>query len=392
MAQQGNARDGRAQARLQPSPQQLSSSSARQTFVNPNEHLETPATMGLLEAVDIGATLPGFQDVDLGVTDGQPGPSTSTQAGQLQQESQRDEQRPLQQQIRLPAGFVPRPMARERFNIGRAIDLYKLHYEVLRAGGPAKVIQDNLWPVIGANLGFVNVPASGNEPAKADPALARRVANVYRDFLYVFDRNYTVSVARQWQQAQQQDILPGYTVVATWESVRQPSQADAWSISTRGEAGRALVAKMKEEYRGKLGTMRNPQKVSTDTGPSSEPTVCKSTTAQRTDAQRDEYHATCEQLFRLATAAEDKLPIYCLRYKEPEYAIRLIMRMVFAAQYQRELLSRDTPMYFMSLELMKAMINQLHAMNEALTMRFIPATPGCAPPDPTNFKQPQPSV
>ena len=145
-----------------------------------------------------------------------------------------------------------------------------------------KVIQDNLWPVIGANLGFVNVPASGNEPAKADPALARRVANVYRDFLYVFDRNYTVSVARQWQQAQQQDILPGYTVVATWESVRQPSQADAWSISPRGEAGRALVAKMKEEYRGKLGTMRKPQKVSTDTGPSSEPTVCKSTTAQRT--------------------------------------------------------------------------------------------------------------
>ena len=118
--------------------------------------------MGLLEAVDIGATLPGFQDVDLGVTDGQPGPSTSTQAGQLQQESQRDEQRPLQQRIRLPAGFVPHPMARERFNIvckawkdkwlqksppeesllvyeGRAIDLYKLHYEVLRAGGPAKV-------------------------------------------------------------------------------------------------------------------------------------------------------------------------------------------------------------------------------------------------------------
>ena len=72
-------------------------------------------------------------------------------------------------------------------------------------------------------------------------------------------------------------------------------------------------------------------------------------------------------------------------------------------------------MYFMALELMKAMINQLHAMNEALTMRFvriqqpnfafkpgaqyilndvmqIPATPGCAPPDPANVKQPQPSV
>ncbi|KAI0329267.1 hypothetical protein GY45DRAFT_1371691 [Cubamyces sp. BRFM 1775] len=165
----------------------------------------------------------GFPNVGMGAPGGQPG--QPAQPNQQQQAQQRDQQLQMQQR-QLLAGFVARPMTRELFNTvyynnwlpknpkdqsllvyeNRTIDLYQLHYEVMNAGGVANVMQNDLWPVIGANLGFVNIPASGNEPAKAGPALAHRVANIYKEFLSVFDRHYTVSMARRYQQTKQQQM------------------------------------------------------------------------------------------------------------------------------------------------------------------------------------------
>ena len=54
----------------------------------------------------------------------------------------------------------------------------------------SQVDQKDLWPVIGAKLGFVHFPGNGNEPGKAGPALAAHLEHIYKEFLLDFDTQY----------------------------------------------------------------------------------------------------------------------------------------------------------------------------------------------------------
>ena len=54
----------------------------------------------------------------------------------------------------------------------------------------SQVDQKDLWPVIGAKLGFDQFPGNGNEPGKAGPALAAHLEHIYKEFLLDFDTQY----------------------------------------------------------------------------------------------------------------------------------------------------------------------------------------------------------
>ncbi|KAI0073671.1 hypothetical protein K474DRAFT_1649179 [Panus rudis PR-1116 ss-1] len=76
---------------------------------------------------------------------------------------------------------------------GRLINLYALHREVMQAGGYAALVRranEDPWSIIAANLGFVNFPANGTEPARSGPGAATRVHQVYCMYLRGFDYAY----------------------------------------------------------------------------------------------------------------------------------------------------------------------------------------------------------
>ncbi|KAH9945481.1 uncharacterized protein BXZ73DRAFT_38314 [Epithele typhae] len=91
---------------------------------------------------------------------------------------------------------------------GRDIDLYQLHCEVITQGtfqtvsnlpGRApgyipypfeQVKQKDLWPVIGARMGWVHFPGTDTEPGRAGPALASHLEHIYTEFLKEFDNQY----------------------------------------------------------------------------------------------------------------------------------------------------------------------------------------------------------
>ena len=89
----------------------------------------------------------------------------------------------------------------------KPIDLYQLHRNVMLEFGFAMVIdstlvvslqlidlmqveQKNLWDVIGGRMGFVQVSGTGTEPAKSGPDIAHRLANIYKEYLFIFERYY----------------------------------------------------------------------------------------------------------------------------------------------------------------------------------------------------------
>ncbi|KAH9853749.1 hypothetical protein C2E23DRAFT_93273 [Lenzites betulinus] len=120
-----------------------------------------------------------------------------------------------QQQQTPVSRFVFRPMSQEVFQIAypawleefpsldtsllvldnRTIDLWKLHCGVILAGGITRVIAFDLWPVISAQLGFVDLVADG-------PALAYHIQRVYRDFLFIFDCGYYRMMVKRYQEWQ----------------------------------------------------------------------------------------------------------------------------------------------------------------------------------------------
>ncbi|KAI0749853.1 hypothetical protein C8Q80DRAFT_1164314 [Daedaleopsis nitida] len=94
---------------------------------------------------------------------------------------------------------------------GREIDLYQLHHEVMSSGSYRMVHQKDLWPVIGAKLGFVNFPGTDTEPARAGPALAAHLEHIYKEFLLEFDQQYMKQLyqhRRQFQMQQQKQMSP----------------------------------------------------------------------------------------------------------------------------------------------------------------------------------------
>lgn len=58
-----------------------------------------------------------------------------------------------------------------------------------------QVSQNDLWPVIAAKIGFVQIAGSDTEPAKSGPVVAQHIRNVYRQFLVGFDNMFLQSIS-----------------------------------------------------------------------------------------------------------------------------------------------------------------------------------------------------
>ncbi|OSX68147.1 hypothetical protein POSPLADRAFT_1128790 [Postia placenta MAD-698-R-SB12] len=80
---------------------------------------------------------------------------------------------------------------------GRPIDLHALRSEGNIAGGPEAVDRDDLWPVIGAKLDFIQFLATENEPEKSVPGVAVHLQNVYKKYLLAFNTAYLASWRKQ---------------------------------------------------------------------------------------------------------------------------------------------------------------------------------------------------
>lgn len=59
--------------------------------------------------------------------------------------------------------------------------------------------ESDLWAIIGAKLGFVNIPGTDTEPARSGPAFAHRLQAIYKEFLLGFDLQYRQSMVRRAQ-------------------------------------------------------------------------------------------------------------------------------------------------------------------------------------------------
>lgn len=69
-----------------------------------------------------------------------------------------------------------------------------------------QVNQKDLWPVIGAKLGFVNFPGTETEPGRAGPALAAHLEHIYKEFLLDFDQQYLKQLVQHRRQQMQQQV------------------------------------------------------------------------------------------------------------------------------------------------------------------------------------------
>ncbi|KAF7964453.1 hypothetical protein HWV62_7575, partial [Athelia sp. TMB] len=79
----------------------------------------------------------------------------------------------------------------------RPIDLHSLHYHVLSEGGGNKVTQSELWPVIGARIGFSAFPGTESKPAMAGPGVGERLRHIYAEYLQQFETIYVRSVLQK---------------------------------------------------------------------------------------------------------------------------------------------------------------------------------------------------
>lgn len=104
----------------------------------------------------------------------------------------------------------------------RPVDLHALHCNVLSEGGATKaclivflyilltdgfsqVTARDLWPVIGARMGFVQFPGTSTEHAKSGPGVAQKLQHLYQQYLQQFDHIYVHSAL------QKQSVPPNST-------------------------------------------------------------------------------------------------------------------------------------------------------------------------------------
>lgn len=64
---------------------------------------------------------------------------------------------------------------------------------------------NDLWPVLGARLGFVQFPGTDHEPAKSGPGVAQQLAHIYKEYLSTFDQIYIQSVIELRRKMAQQN-------------------------------------------------------------------------------------------------------------------------------------------------------------------------------------------
>ncbi|KAF9234617.1 hypothetical protein BU15DRAFT_9305, partial [Melanogaster broomeanus] len=74
------------------------------------------------------------------------------------------------------------------------VDLYSLHVAVMQEGSFARVSTRKSWNLVGARLGFVQIPATATEPARSSPEIAVHLERAYKDRLQQFDYLYVSSV------------------------------------------------------------------------------------------------------------------------------------------------------------------------------------------------------
>ncbi|KAI0788030.1 hypothetical protein C8Q74DRAFT_1196108 [Fomes fomentarius] len=361
---------------------------------------------------------------------------------------------PLSRQQFLPAYYeqwAPKQGAKDNSLLkfeGREIDLYQLHYEVMSAGSyrmvrlsSAFVNQKDLWPVIGAKLGFVNFPGTNTEPGRAGPALAAQLELIYKEFLLEFDQQYLKQLIqhRRAQQLKMKQAGPmdnngpqqqlqsnGAPMPQSLADIKDPkligelvsySAHSVQDLQQRGvppqiiqivETNRDRLKAVLETQRnfrlsaandanGAPGQQRNVSNPMANApsqhmgangqmmpGQPPRPTAVQMQNAIETvkrlrdeckgiglpprqvhisDAQRLDYNVAFENLHRMTSEVDARLPHFALYMNED--VIRKLVLMINAVQQQRELLAGQPPKYIMPSELVQTMINQIILANNA---------------------------
>ncbi|RDX43784.1 hypothetical protein OH76DRAFT_1174999 [Lentinus brumalis] len=386
----------------------------------------------------------------------------------------------------------------------RPIDLHQLHVEVMNAGSYRIVNQKDLWPVIGAKLGFVHFPGNENEPGRAGPALAAHLEHIYKEFLLEFDQQYLKQLFQHRRQlaaahyhqknaaASGSGSMDGVMSMQAGPQVSQGVLTDvkdpkvvneliSYALSSvqemqqRGVAPQLIqlverhrdtlknMLEQQRNFRGNIQTaaqqapqgqprnlsnpmthgqqmsgmnpmgaqqsgmnLQNGFRPGMPTGqqpgmstpamqpngqpqpqmgangaqghmPGVRPTPQQLQSAiemvrrireenknlgppssraiQIPDAQRIEYNALFENLHRMISEVDVKLPHYAVFMKEE--VIRKLVLMINAVQQQRDLLSgQGPPRYIMPLELVRSMINQVHAADRMFKQMLSNMFPG----------------
>ncbi|CAL1715991.1 unnamed protein product [Somion occarium] len=126
---------------------------------------------------------------------------------------------------------------------GRPVDLYKLHVEMIKAGGPHYFVEtfgrpvDDCWAILAAKLGCVQIPEYENEPARSGPAHAKALERVYKDYLFSFDVGYIRVVLEKRQRATAQSATNASNSQVNESKQGHSTQntaVDGQSVSTSG--------------------------------------------------------------------------------------------------------------------------------------------------------------
>ncbi|EMD37509.1 hypothetical protein CERSUDRAFT_114150 [Gelatoporia subvermispora B] len=245
---------------------------------------------------------------------------------------------------------------------GRQIDLHQLHVEVINLGTFHSIMHnDDAWAIIGGKLGFVQFQASDTEPVKCSPDVATHLQHVYKKYLSSFDLTYIASILQRKNDLRNQNPQanekhmppqdPGCNVrippqnSGVVSSVNSTSTSIKWQrpppTPKEEEQGAQLVDQMKCELIGRLDNLRS---------------------FDLPDHQRLEFDAILEQVYQYAQEIEPNLPRLACFWK-PE-AVRHVVAMIVAAQYQKHLLDSRTPQYTIELNALRHISKHFQAALE----------------------------
>ncbi|KIJ32476.1 hypothetical protein M422DRAFT_265643 [Sphaerobolus stellatus SS14] len=91
----------------------------------------------------------------------------------------------------------------------KQIDLYNLWIFVLHHGGINTINQHSLWPVIGAQLGFVQFPASPSKPAWSNLDVGAVLQVMYSKYLAQWEHMYNLQMGQQERRKPAMTQNPG---------------------------------------------------------------------------------------------------------------------------------------------------------------------------------------
>ncbi|KAK7691135.1 hypothetical protein QCA50_006238 [Cerrena zonata] len=82
---------------------------------------------------------------------------------------------------------------------GTPVELYRLHCEIMKIGGPQNLIaaynrtMDDIFAIIGGRIGFLQIQADAKEPPKSTVAVSQTLQQIYKNYLANFDLAYVKS-------------------------------------------------------------------------------------------------------------------------------------------------------------------------------------------------------